>query len=68
MISVITDTYVDKKQWITHDEMMNVTVISESTPDPIAINCATYVSYKMARMLGAIFATLGIVLPSFVVI
>ena len=68
MISVITDACVDKKRWITHDEMMNVTVIAESTPGPIAINCATYVGQKIAGLTGAIAATLGIVLPSFAII
>ena len=41
MISVIEDTCVDRKRWITHEEMMDMTVIAESTPGPIAINCAT---------------------------
>ena len=41
MISVIEDNAVQKKHWITDDEMMNITVIAESTPGPIAINCAT---------------------------
>ena len=68
MISVITDTCVEKKQWLTQDEMMELTVVAESTPGPIAINCATYVGYKMAGMPGAVLATLGIVLPSFVIL
>ena len=68
MISVITDTCVEKKQWLTQDEMMDLTVVAESTPGPIAINCATYVGYKMAGMTGAVLATLGIVLPSFVIL
>ena len=68
MISVITDTCVQKKQWLTQDEMMDLTVVAESTPGPIAINCATYVGYKMAGMTGAVLATLGIVLPSFVIL
>ena len=68
MISIIEDNCVEKKEWITHDEMMNVTVIAESTPGPIAINCATFVGYKVARMMGAVFATLGVVLPSFIII
>ena len=46
MIALIENTCVEKKQWITHDEMMNITVVAESTPGPIAINCATYVGYK----------------------
>ena len=68
MIGMIEDACVSKKNWITHDEMMEITVIAESTPGPIAINCATYVGYKQAKMLGAIAATLGIVLPSFLII
>ena len=42
MIAMIENNCVERKRWITHDEMMNVTVIAESTPGPIAINCATY--------------------------
>ena len=68
MISVIENTCVERKQWITHDEMLNVTVIAESTPGPIAINCATFTGYKKAGFMGALVATFGIVLPSFVVI
>ena len=68
MLSVIEDNCVEKKKWITHDDMMNVTVIAESTPGPIAINCATFVGYRQAGILGSIMATAGIVLPSFLVI
>ena len=68
MISVIENYCVERKQWITHDELMDVTVIAESTPGPIAINCATFTGYKKAGWMGALAATLGIVLPSFIVI
>ena len=68
MISMIENHCVEIKQWITHDEMMNVTVIAESTPGPIAINCATFAGYKKAGVIGALVATLGIVVPSFVII
>lgn len=68
MISIIEDTCVERKNWITHEEMMNMTVIAESTPGPIAINCATYVGYKLAGLSGSFVATFGMVLPSFVVI
>ena len=68
MIALIEDICVEKKQWITHDEMMNVTVIAESTPGPIAINCATYVGYKQKGLSGAVAATVGMVLPSFCII
>ena len=68
MIALIENACVERKAWITHDEMMDVTVIAESTPGPIAINCATYVGYKKKGFAGAVVATLGIVLPSFLII
>ena len=68
MISIIENICVERKGWISQDEMMNMTVIAESTPGPIAINCATYVGYKMAGVAGATVATFGMVVPSFVVI
>ncbi len=68
MISIIEDNCVVKKGWITHDEMMEMTVIAESTPGPIAINCATYTGFKKAGFFGALAATVGMVLPSFVII
>jgi chromate transporter len=68
MISLIEHSCVENKRWITHDEMMNVTLIAESTPGPIAINCATYVGYKQKGLTGAIAATIGMVLPSFCII
>ncbi len=68
MIAMIENICVEKKKWITHDEMMDITVIAESTPGPIAINCATYVGYKQAGLLGAVISTIGMVLPSFAII
>ena len=68
MIAIIENICVEKKKWITHDDMMNITVIAESTPGPIAVNCATFVGYKQAGFLGALSATFGVVLPSFIII
>ena len=68
MIVLIGNACVEKKHWLTHDEMMNITVIAESTPGPISINCATYIGYKQKGFTGALAATFGIVLPSFCVI
>ena len=68
MISIIENTCVEQKKWITHDEMMDITVIAESTPGPIAINAATYVGFKQGGLPGSIAATVGMVLPSFVII
>ncbi len=68
MISLIENICVDRKKWITHDQMMKITVVAESTPGPIAINCATYIGYKQKGIAGAIAATLGVVTPSFAII
>lgn len=68
MISMIENVCVENKKWISYDDMMNITVIAESTPGPIAINCATFVGYKQKGLIGAIAATMGIVFPSFAII
>ena len=68
MISMIENACVENKKWISHDDMMNITVIAESTPGPIAINCATFVGYKQKGLIGAIAATMGIVFPSLAII
>ncbi len=68
MIPLITNACVEKKGWITHEEMMDITVIAESTPGPVAINCATYVGMKKKGISGALAATFGVILPSFVII
>lgn len=68
MISLLDHECVEKKKWLTSDEFMEVIVIAESTPGPIAINCATYTGYKIAGMCGAVSATVGIALPSFLIL
>lgn len=68
MIAVIEDACVAQKKWMTSEEMMELIVVAESTPGPIAINCATYTGYRRHGLPGAVAATLGMVLPSFVII
>lgn len=68
MIALIEHNCVERKQWISHEEMMNITVIAESTPGPIAINAATFIGSQRAGFIGALTATVGIVLPSFVIL
>lgn len=68
MIALLDYECVERKGWITKEELMDVTVIAESTPGPIAINCATYTGYKQAGIPGALLATIGIVFPSFLII
>ena len=68
MISLLDNEFVGKKKWINHDEFMDMVTIAESTPGPIAINCATYIGYKKQGLVGSMFATLGMVIPSFTII
>lgn len=68
MIALIEDEIVSKRNWITKEELADIVVIAESTPGPIAINCATYVGYKIAGVLGSITATTAVVIPSFGII
>jgi chromate transporter len=68
MIALLANEFVEKKKWLEKDEFLDVTAIAESTPGPIAINAATYMGYKNAGIIGSIIATLGICIPSFVII
>ncbi len=68
MISILENEYVAKKKWLGKDEFLDMVAIAESTPGPIAINSATYIGYKTAGFFGSLFATVGMVLPSFSII
>ena len=68
MIPLIQREVVEKNKWITNDDVLEIVAIAESTPGPIAINSATFVGYRTCGFLGALCATIGVVLPSFVVI
>ena len=68
MISLLDHECVEKKKWISAEEFSNITVIAESTPGPIAINCSTYTGYTTAGFIGALAATCGMILPSFCIL
>ena len=68
MIAILQDELVEKKKWITNQDMLDLIVVAESTPGVIAVNAATSIGYKTRGVLGSIIATLGIVLPSFLII
>ena len=68
MIALIENEFVEKKKWLDKDEFLDVAAIAESTPGPIAINAATYIGYKNSGVIGSMIATLGICIPSFVII
>ncbi len=68
MLAILESELVDRRGWLEKDEFLDLAAIAESTPGPIAINAATYVGYRRAGLVGATLATLGVVLPSFVII
>ena len=68
MLPLIQREIVEKRKWITNDDILEVVAIAESTPGPIAVNSATFVGYRTGGFSGALLATLGVVLPSFAVI
>ena len=68
MIPLIQKEAVEKRHWVTDEDILDIIAIAESTPGPIAINSATFVGYKAAGVLGSVCATLGVVLPSFTII
>jgi chromate transporter len=68
MLALLENEFVSKQKWMEKDEFLDMAAIAESTPGPIAINAATYIGYKQFGILGSVFATLGICLPSFLII
>ena len=68
MIALLENEFVEKKKWLEKDEFLDAAAIAESTPGPIAINAATYIGYKNDGIIGSIIATIGICIPSFIII
>ena len=68
MIAQIRETVMENKKWLTEEELLQIIAIAESTPGPVAINMATYIGYKKRGKFGSLFATLGVVLPSFIIV
>ncbi len=67
MLPVIEDLCVEKKKWLTEDEMLEILVIAESTPGPMGLNSATFAGYKQAGIPGALCATAGIIAPPLII-
>lgn len=68
MIPQIKEQVIEKKKWLTEEEVLEIIAISESTPGPIAINMATFIGYRQKKILGSLMSTLGVVLPSLIII
>ena len=68
MLPLIQKEVVTKHAWLTLQQFTDILAVAEMTPGPVAINTATYVGYQTAGFLGSVCATLGVVLPSFLLI
>ncbi|MCR5419879.1 MAG: chromate transporter [Lachnospiraceae bacterium] len=68
MIPLIQREVCDNKKWLKDEDIFDIVAIAESTPGPVAINAATFVGYKVSGFPGALFSTLGVIIPSFVII
>lgn len=68
MIALLEEDFIQRRKWLDKDEFLDMTAIAESTPGPVAINSATYLGYKLAKVPGAATATVAVCLPSFLII
>ena len=68
MLSLLQQVIVEKYHWATEEELMDYYAIGQCTPGIIAVNTATYVGYKQAGFWGGLFATLGVISPSIIII
>lgn len=68
MLPIIQDEVVDKKGWLTDEEFLDAIAVAQSSPGAIAVNTSIYIGYKINGIKGAIFSTLGTVIPSFTII
>ena len=68
MIALLEEEFTQRRKWLDKDEFLDMTAIAESTPGPVAINSATYLGYKLAKVPGAATATVAVCLPSFLII
>lgn len=67
MISLVRE-HVLANEWLTEEEFLDIIAVAESTPGPIAVNAATFIGSKQGGILGSLCATLGVILPSFIII
>ncbi len=68
MMPIMRKEVVDKKHWADDDDILKILVISESTPGVLAVNSATFIGYKISGFKGSVVATLGVIIPSFIII
>lgn len=68
MIALLENELVTKRKWLEKHEFLDMIAVAESTPGPVAVNMATFIGYRQSGVVGAAFSTLGVCLPSFLII
>ncbi|HHV47169.1 MAG TPA: chromate transporter [Tissierellia bacterium] len=68
MIPIIQEEIVDKKNWVSEEDFMDIIAISQGSPGPIAVNVSIFIGYKLKGVKGALTCMLGTILPSFLII
>lgn len=68
MIALLESELVAKRNWLEKDEFLDMVAVAESTPGPVAVNMATFIGYRQGGVAGAAFSTIGVCLPSFLII
>jgi len=68
MLPMLQREVVDKHKWVSEEDVLDCYAIGQCTPGVIAVNTATFVGYRQAKVLGAIVATLGVIAPSYIII
>ena len=68
MLPLLQNTLIEEKKWFTKEEFVDIVAVCQSLPGVVAVNMATYVGYKKKGLIGSIISTLGVIIPSFIII
>ncbi|AFH61107.1 chromate transporter [Paenibacillus caseinilyticus] len=68
MIPIIERELVDKRRWVTHQEMNDLMSLAGAAPGGVGVNASAFLGYRMGKIPGAVFATLGITVPTFIIV
>lgn len=68
MLPLIRREVVDRENWVKEHEFIDIIAVAQSLPGPVAVNSAVFIGYKLRGLIGAVATTLGVVLPSFIII
>ena len=68
MLPILEHEIIDRRKWMNEEEMLDLYALAQCTPGVIAVNTATKTGYKVKGVLGALFSTLGVILPSFIIV